>query len=482
MNPLAALLAGPPGSGTAGSPTAGQAQSPQTGLFAVLLGANGELTLNAQTTLDHPGTTDLAGLLAAQQSEEGDPLALATGLEGEVADAQTAPLLADIEGTIEGLDPLAPAIGPLTTPTQTEDGTPVEAAVDPDQPLVDTAPEPIAAAEEQDGDTPVPAASPAPAVTMTQGPATSGDPVPAAAPVPTQDADVAKQTPAPTQQPQTAKAAPNPAVPGQPTPAPQNGPAPQAGQAPQQAPAAPAGDGADATPAPATGEPRRAELAQSRPVLPENNARGRTNLARTVETLAVVSNPAGGQSLVQVVERDTGGGKGVIALDPAVSSLQMRAGPATPTPGAAQAPQVPLNTLAVHIAQQAQNGNRRFDIRLDPPELGRLEIRLDVTRDGQVTTHMVVERAETLDLLQRDSRALERALQNAGLDTSEGGLKFSLKGQGQGQAQDTGPDGKPRGDGSTAENNGDGDAAADDADVIGEGRHYVASDGLDIRI
>ncbi len=95
-----------------------------------------------------------------------------------------------------------------------------------------------------------------------------------------------------------------------------------------------------------------------------------------------------------------------------------------------QATQVPINNLAVHIAGQAQNGNKRFDIMLDPPELGRIEVRLDVAKDGATSTHIFVERSETLDLLQRDARALEKALHEAGLDMKEGNLQFSLKEEG----------------------------------------------------
>ena len=46
---------------------------------------------------------------------------------------------------------------------------------------------------------------------------------------------------------------------------------------------------------------------------------------------------------------------------------------------------------------------------------------------GQVNARLTVERAETLDLLQRDQRALERALAQAGLDASKTNLEFSLK-------------------------------------------------------
>jgi flagellar hook-length control protein FliK len=90
---------------------------------------------------------------------------------------------------------------------------------------------------------------------------------------------------------------------------------------------------------------------------------------------------------------------------------------------------VPLPGLAVEIAAHAQSGKNRFEIRLDPPELGRIDVRLDVDNDGQVTSHLRVDRVETLDLLRRDAPALERALQQAGLKTSDSGLQFSLRDQ-----------------------------------------------------
>ncbi|MEA2933971.1 MAG: flagellar hook-length control protein FliK [Variibacter sp.] len=90
---------------------------------------------------------------------------------------------------------------------------------------------------------------------------------------------------------------------------------------------------------------------------------------------------------------------------------------------------IPLNGLAVEIAARALEGKRRFEIRLDPPELGRIDVRLDFGRDGQVTSRLVVERAETLDLLRRDSAGLERALEQVGIRTPDSGLQFSLRDQ-----------------------------------------------------
>jgi chemotaxis protein MotD len=90
---------------------------------------------------------------------------------------------------------------------------------------------------------------------------------------------------------------------------------------------------------------------------------------------------------------------------------------------------VPIAGLAVEIASRAQDGQRSFEIRLDPPDLGRIAIQLNVDSTGHVTSHLVADRPDTLDLLRRDAPSLERALQSAGLKTDDGGMQFSLRDQ-----------------------------------------------------
>jgi len=90
---------------------------------------------------------------------------------------------------------------------------------------------------------------------------------------------------------------------------------------------------------------------------------------------------------------------------------------------------VPLSGLAVELAASVQSGKSRFEIRLDPAELGRIDVRMDVDAKGQVTSHLTVERPETLAMLQQDAPQLQRALQDAGLKTGDGGLQFSLRDQ-----------------------------------------------------
>lgn len=110
--------------------------------------------------------------------------------------------------------------------------------------------------------------------------------------------------------------------------------------------------------------------------------------------------------------------------------------PATPaTPPNPQAAPIPLAGVPLEIASKAIAGKNRFEIRLDPPELGRIEVRLDVDRDGNVTSRLTVDRADTLDLLRRDATGLERALQDAGLKTADNSLQFALRDQSMNQQQ-----------------------------------------------
>ena len=96
----------------------------------------------------------------------------------------------------------------------------------------------------------------------------------------------------------------------------------------------------------------------------------------------------------------------------------------------------PIRDISVHISQHVDTGMNRFQLRLDPPELGRVEVRMEISPEGKLSAVIAVERPETLDLLQRDSRALEKSLADAGLKTDSNSLSFSLKG-GRRENQDT---------------------------------------------
>jgi flagellar hook-length control protein FliK len=168
---------------------------------------------------------------------------------------------------------------------------------------------------------------------------------------------------------------------------------------------------------------------------------------------------------------------GLVAPAALTTSAAPTAAPATNVTPAT----IPIAGLAVEIAAHARAGKNRFEIRLDPPELGRIDVRLDVDRDGKVTSRVVVERPQTLDMLLRDAPELERSLQQAGLKTADNALQFSLRDQGGFGSQNPYPNsGSPAGAARLVIP--DRDMPSVDAATAGYGRAIGASTGLDIRV
>jgi len=146
-----------------------------------------------------------------------------------------------------------------------------------------------------------------------------------------------------------------------------------------------------------------------------------------------------------------------------------------------QSAQTAINTLAVQIAKQANLGVNRFQIRMDPPELGRIDVKLEFGRDGRMTANLTVERAETLDLLARDARALERALAGSGLNTDKGSLNFSLKDQSTSEFADSNRD-TETGSNRSGTSEEDTDLNTPLENTIAAYRNLISSTAVDIRI
>jgi flagellar hook-length control protein FliK len=107
--------------------------------------------------------------------------------------------------------------------------------------------------------------------------------------------------------------------------------------------------------------------------------------------------------------------------------------PAAPSPtgtngqSASAGQPTPLHVVPIEIGLRALAGARQFDIRLDPDELGRVDVSLSISDNGEINARLVVDRVETLHLLQRDARTLERAFEQAGLKPSDSGVDISLR-------------------------------------------------------
>ena len=89
-----------------------------------------------------------------------------------------------------------------------------------------------------------------------------------------------------------------------------------------------------------------------------------------------------------------------------------------------------VQQIAVQISRAAEAGQDRLTVNLKPAELGNVTIKLEVGHDHRIIAVIQAERPETLELLQRDARSLERAMADAGLNTDSGSLNFGLKDSG----------------------------------------------------
>jgi len=87
--------------------------------------------------------------------------------------------------------------------------------------------------------------------------------------------------------------------------------------------------------------------------------------------------------------------------------------------------------ISVQMIRAIGDGVSKISVDLNPGELGRVEVKIEVGRDGRVQGTVTADRQDTFELLQRDSRALERALQDAGLKADPQSLSFNLRGESQ---------------------------------------------------
>jgi len=83
--------------------------------------------------------------------------------------------------------------------------------------------------------------------------------------------------------------------------------------------------------------------------------------------------------------------------------------------------------LASFTVSTAQPGApQHLTIRLDPADLGRVQLRIERTPGGPARVDVVIERPETLLLLLRDQPQLHRALELAGVPAADRTLQFHL--------------------------------------------------------
>lgn len=94
---------------------------------------------------------------------------------------------------------------------------------------------------------------------------------------------------------------------------------------------------------------------------------------------------------------------------------------------APQKPQAPAkNEFTQLVAKKISERASSFELRLDPPELGRIEGKIRVSDDGKTVLALNFDNEATLDLFARDTEGLRLALSEAGVDADTSDFEFSL--------------------------------------------------------
>lgn len=91
--------------------------------------------------------------------------------------------------------------------------------------------------------------------------------------------------------------------------------------------------------------------------------------------------------------------------------------------------------VAVSIRNAASEGVDKISVQLRPEHLGRVDVKLEIGHDGRIQGVIQADTRETLDMLRQDSRALQQALKDAGLNADSQSFTFEHRNEG-GQGQD----------------------------------------------
>jgi flagellar hook-length control protein FliK len=183
---------------------------------------------------------------------------------------------------------------------------------------------------------------------------------------------------------------------------------------------------AKAARAPNSDNAQPTEPTESKPAAPQ--AAGKT----PQKTDFVAAGPAKDTALVRATPNE-GAAPALTQGDvsPLPTAPQQQQIATTPDASAARAAPAAAQ-VGREIIRRFNGQSTQFDLRLDPPELGRVEVRLEVSRDHRVTATLTADSPQALVELARHARELQQSLQSAGLELAENGLSFDLRQGGEG--------------------------------------------------
>jgi len=188
--------------------------------------------------------------------------------------------------------------------------------------------------------------------------------------------------------------------------------------------------GERAEPARSPSEARSAER-PSNAGLQESNAAYKSTgstLPSNSTTAHGASPAAGAHQIAQAATSSTQGPKELAAIRDFAASRNNAATHASRMRSAARPtePQPAQQDFARLVAKRIGASGTSFDIRLDPPELGRVEGRFTIGDDGKAVLSLKFDNQSAFDLFARDQEALRTALAHAGLDLGSSDLDFSF--------------------------------------------------------
>ena len=95
-----------------------------------------------------------------------------------------------------------------------------------------------------------------------------------------------------------------------------------------------------------------------------------------------------------------------------------------------------VEQVKVNITKSAIKGVDNIDIKLKPEDLGHIQIKMQISKDGKLQAHIIASRPETVEMLREEVQSLEKAFQDAGFDTDSGSFSFSFSEDAENRGQD----------------------------------------------
>ncbi len=86
-----------------------------------------------------------------------------------------------------------------------------------------------------------------------------------------------------------------------------------------------------------------------------------------------------------------------------------------------------VEQIKVNITKSAVKGVDTIQVQLKPEELGHIEIKMQLAKDGKLQAHIISSRADTMEMLQKEIPALEKAFNEAGFETDSNSFSFSYR-------------------------------------------------------